>query len=1466
MRSFYYSFCCINSQFNDFLTQKIQKEEKSAMRNLKKILALALALVMSLSLMATANAFTDDDSITDTYETAVTVLSGLKVFQGYDDGSFLPQGAITRAEVAAIIYRIVTGDVADTQVGIYADYNKFDDVASTSWYAGYVNFCANAEYIKGYDARTFGPNDPVTGYQALAMILRALGYDKNGEFTGTNWTIQTAAVGEQRGITKNITAGTLNVPATREVVAEILFRAILVNTVNYTPAFGYRENETSLGWETFELEDITGATVLALSDAGNVTFETGDEADIDTASKFESVTGLERTTTTEQFVNFDGGSTYEASDWRIEYVINDISWTVTASTSENAEAQFKAYFGIDDDDSSVPGTISVAAGTTRNQWIVTYDAGANAAYEQVIRPGATITTQDMNCMREIFYSADRNSAGANNYVLGEVYVGTQSTDDISDDADVSWNIFVDRYIETSENSVAIDDNVNGNWLKAIDNDGDGEAEYVLQVIYTVAGVQDISNSGTITLSNEDDALTDGDAVNEITDDNAIVTEDELAEGDIVYYAVIDGNAYTYLADVVTAEIDRVNRNDLSATTTDGDEYIESGVHEHTGWDEIISGVRNLEGDVNYDLYLDRFGYLAAFTESDNNAGFVLLTDGYYETGRTEDTFAAMVWDREAQELVDTDITDGGELFIDTNGDDNDWGNLSEFVPINYSGADDDIQTIVAALGEDGSLIPVDEVYRYRVNVAMIDMDTTIPVRAHTENGTIYSTTRYGAYEQAGASVDVRALASTVYYYVYNTPLGNTVVREYVGYANIPDLGKDVNMIEDVYVVGTRAEDAYSTDYYTAEIVVVELKDGYTEIDSEQVFLYDLPVAGSGVKYEEASVIRADGTVGTVTIDLSKSDFRSYDPADGKWEDWDVESTIPGLYYMWESDVADVYVVRPMTWTEIANSNYVVGTVLRDTATGADDWTSFIAYVNNNNENFFMFEPNGETEKRNTEDSNYYTLGYDFDEWSGPYGELRYDYSADFAEGDREDVLAQRVDGDLNTVLVKYDGSNNIVYAISFNRWDDRASATPDFAQFVWAWNTPAADIPDQTTVTFYGQEVAFAATGAINFEYDIDYSEADADMDPNAIKVENGTIVIKNYTVTDVVPGGFTYTGTILGDDGEYYTFSLTQQPAGDDVGLYNIDGTDVDQTATTSNDLNVPGMPMSIANFVGQFRAKENATVTWEFGIRGGDPITVIADMNGNIIGGDDITGNETTSEITSVKAVVTNEGKTDSEPYYDQAGIAAGETDAFETAVEEAVAAMRQNVLDAINEAAEADELVFTEDVLNDTTTLGGKYAAYSLKTLLETRAANFAAGVYGTTPEDVADAVETTVGDYDAIAAAFLTAYKNAAQADADQALTDLVNPLYMKAVTVSETVTDPADFESAILEAVKALVTDPKATVTMTYGNLSTQLASGLSANSGRLEVTGAIVTVDYVGASASISRTLGTITVNYNMNV
>ena len=228
---------------------------------MKKLLAMVLALVMTLSLAVSANAFKDDKSISDDYAESVAVLNGMGVFKGYEDGSFKPEGNITRAEVATIVYRIYTADVAkNDKSGLYATYNKFSDMAGAGWAQGYIGYCANASLVKGYPDGTFKPSGKVTGYEVLAMILRAVGYDKNNEFSGADWALHVAQTAQQLGVLDNVAKTTdLNAPASRELVAELLFQGIQKAQVTYTPAFGYVTDKVigtktnSLGEKNFKL-------------------------------------------------------------------------------------------------------------------------------------------------------------------------------------------------------------------------------------------------------------------------------------------------------------------------------------------------------------------------------------------------------------------------------------------------------------------------------------------------------------------------------------------------------------------------------------------------------------------------------------------------------------------------------------------------------------------------------------------------------------------------------------------------------------------------------------------------------------------------------------------------------------------------------------------------------------------------------------------------------------------------------------------------------------------------------------------------------------------------------------------------------------------------------------------------------------------------------------------------------------
>ncbi len=247
------------------------------MRNLKKFLALVLAMMMTLSLMVTVNAkesYPDLDKADEAFVEAIDVLSGVGVIRGDETGNYNPGNNITRAEAAAIMYRVVTGDVKDDNAGLHVGVDNFTDVKGTEWFAGYVGYCVDHGIIKGRTDGRFDPSSNVTGYEMLAMLLRAIGYGQKGEFTGKGWEIPVGSRATTLGILDNVKTtsygGNLRTAARRDVVADLVFQAMIgPATVTMSSLGDYNEytslvsniKNPTLADKVFRLTKLTGIIV-----------------------------------------------------------------------------------------------------------------------------------------------------------------------------------------------------------------------------------------------------------------------------------------------------------------------------------------------------------------------------------------------------------------------------------------------------------------------------------------------------------------------------------------------------------------------------------------------------------------------------------------------------------------------------------------------------------------------------------------------------------------------------------------------------------------------------------------------------------------------------------------------------------------------------------------------------------------------------------------------------------------------------------------------------------------------------------------------------------------------------------------------------------------------------------------------------------------------------------------------------
>ena len=197
-------------------------------------------------------AFTDSADIKATE--AVDTLSALGVIDGYTDGSFKPNGTVTRAEMAKMIFVVWNGGKSDASA--YQSMNSAFADTKNHWAAGYVNFCASNGIIAGKSATKFDPDSTVTGQEAAKMLLVVAGYDAaKAGLTGANWAQNTMSYAGLAGLFNDVDSP-VEQALPRQYAAQMLYNALDVNRVKWSTDSNSFDDITSWSGSTFVKETV----------------------------------------------------------------------------------------------------------------------------------------------------------------------------------------------------------------------------------------------------------------------------------------------------------------------------------------------------------------------------------------------------------------------------------------------------------------------------------------------------------------------------------------------------------------------------------------------------------------------------------------------------------------------------------------------------------------------------------------------------------------------------------------------------------------------------------------------------------------------------------------------------------------------------------------------------------------------------------------------------------------------------------------------------------------------------------------------------------------------------------------------------------------------------------------------------------------------------------------------------------
>ena len=567
------------------------------MRNLKRALSLALAAIMLIGMMVVSASaagfddFSDKDEIVN--KDAVSMLTILGVINGKEDGSFFdPAGNVTRAEMAKMIATVLNQG-ADVD-GLYVGMNTGLTDVKGHWAESYINYCYSLGIIAGRGNGKFDPAATVTGNEAAKMLLVAAGYDAQLEgLTGNDWAIKTASLASTLGIFDDLTAPTGD-PLTRDNAALLIYNALDIEMIQkyengYAIAFTDHRTLLSAKYGVYKIEGVVVSNEEAALN--------------NTDSDFASAKG--KTT--------------------MENVKVYASTTSNTTTGEYEEVKGQVVFNVSTTADMLGKTVTMYAKKTTvlsNSTVlgVYLDDASN-----VVKTTADTQGTMKDFLKGTGLSTDKDTAYYVNY--GVMDSEADATKALGFDAKTG------RFTNVNGKT-----NAYGVEMTAIDNDGDGIVEYVLYLQETLTQViakSDSKETTTLNAFNKNKAI----------DNENIVTDANLSEGDLVLVASYGGKYHVSTPNVVTGQMESYSSSKTKeqTITVGGTEYHPSYIlfaadaADNTYEFNVLDcGTKDgVDFDIDYDFILDSNDNVIAYRPSSKGVGdYALILDSGYDPGRT----------------------------------------------------------------------------------------------------------------------------------------------------------------------------------------------------------------------------------------------------------------------------------------------------------------------------------------------------------------------------------------------------------------------------------------------------------------------------------------------------------------------------------------------------------------------------------------------------------------------------------------------------------------------------------------------------------------------------------------------------------------------------------------------------------------------------------------------------------------